>query len=1177
MLRKIKEFKLPEIEEKVLKFWKENQIFEKSLELRKEDGKPYKFFEGPPTANGRPGIHHILGRAFKDVLPRYKTMRGYYVKRKAGWDTHGLPVEIEVQKELGLKGKQDIEKFGIAEFNEKAKSSVWRYKDEWEKLTDRVGFWLDLKKPYVTYHNSYIESLWWVLKQIAKKKLLTRSFKIVPWCPNCQTPLSSHELAQPGAYKKVKDPSIFIKFKIKGRTNEFLLVWTTTPWTLPANVAIAVNSKLIYTKFSIKDTSSSCGKIEYVWSYNSPPEKEGIEIEVVEKISGFKLIGLKYEPLFNVPNVKKEKSFYSVKGADFVETGEGTGLVHIAPAFGEDDFNLIKKEVRDLSEKAPITIDERGYVLKGFPGAGKFVKQADKDITKDLHERNFLYQLSFIEHEYPHCWRCSGLLLYIARFSWFIEMSKLRDKLLENNQKINWTPKHIKKGRFGEWLREVKDWAISRNRYWGTPIPIWRCEKCENIEVVGSLDDLNKLRLNQNNFWTLRHGEADHVLTNTIASGVEIKSTTSHLTKKGKEQIKESADELLKQLGKNKLDIIISSPYARTKETARIVSKKTGAKVKIDKRLSELNVGSFNGFKIPEFKSFFKNELERFTKAPTGGETLSDTKKRMMEALIDINSKYNDKNILIVGHGDPLWMLEGSMKNLANEEILKLKEFDVAELRKMYFNNYPYNTITSELDLHRPHIDKVYLKCKKCESKMSRIEEVIDVWFDSGAMPYAQYHYPFEAEVKKSEELNVDKIKREIDFPADYISEGIDQTRGWFYTLLAVSTALELGPSYKNIITFGLVLDKNGQKMSKSKGNVVNPWDVVNKYGADIVRWYFYTVNQPGEYKKFDEIELSKAYRRFIAIIFNSFVFLDTYGVLGENIGRKIFSFNIIDRWVLAKLDEVIQKTTTSLDKYDINSTCKTIEGFVDDLSRWYIRRSRRRFQKPESRDDLETASAVLYRCLLELSKLIAPFTPFFAEALYHSLSQRKLKLSVHLEDWPKIRDEFSNKELIEKMEELRKIASAGLALRAEKKIKVRQPLSKLEINTKKLTLKDKNLLELLKDEVNVKKVSINLQLKEDVRLDTKITAELKKEGIIRDLARMIQGLRQDANFSPKDNIFLMIDTEDNLERIIDANRELLKKEVGASELDLKRSTKFMSEKESNIDGQKIWVGIRKI
>ncbi len=1176
MLRKLKEFKLPEVEEKVLKFWKENQIFEKTLKQR-EGAKPYNFFEGPPTANGRPHIGHLEGRAFKDAIPRYKTMRGYFVGRKAGWDTHGLPVEIEVEKELDFKGKQDIERFGVAEFNEKAKASVWKYKDEWEKLTDRVAFWLDLKNPYVTYHNSYIESLWWVLKQISNKKLLTRSFKIVPWCPRCQTPLSSHELAQPGAYKKVSDPSIFIKFKLKGRKNEYLLVWTTTPWTLPSNVAVAVNPKLTYTKYSAKGGSASGGKVEYLWAYNPPPEKDGVEIEAVEKISGFKLVGLKYEPLFKIAIAQKEKSFFSVKAADFVSTEEGTGMVHIAPAFGEDDFNLIKKEVRDLAKKAPITIDERGIVSNGLPGAGRFVKSADKDIIADLIERNILYSSGTIEHEYPHCWRCSSPLLYFAKFSWFIEMSKLREELLENNKKINWVPEHIKEGRFGEWLREIKDWAISRDRYWGTPLPIWQCEKCEHIEVVGELEDFNKLRYTENNFWVLRHGEANHVQTGIIASGVEGKNNTSHLTKKGKEQVEESVVKLAKQLGKKKIDLIISSPYARAKETAKIAAKKFGAKIIVDKRLAELNVGVFNGRLVSDFHKFFENEMERFVKAPSGGETLTDVRKRVMDFMIDINSKYSNKNILITGHGDPLWILETATQNLSNEDTLKAPYINIAELRNVKFNNYPYNTITCELDLHKPYVDNVFLKCKKCKGKMSRVKEVADVWFDSGCMPYAQYHYPFESSLKKSEQLDLEKIKSKIDFPADYISEAMDQTRGWFYTLLAISTALGLGVPYKNVIVQGLVLDKNGIKMSKSKGNAVSPWDMLNKHGSDVLRWYFYTINQPSDYKKFDEVDLNKVYRRFIAILFNSFIFLETYGVLGKKLSTNLSDFNLIDRWILARLNKVIADSTSDLEKYDINSACKGIESFTDDLSRWYIRRSRRRFQKSESKEDLEMASAVLYHCLLELSKLIAPFAPFFSDALYKSLDEKNLKPSVHLEDWPVVKEEFSNNEIIEKMEELRRLASLALALRAEKKLKVRQPLAKLEINTKKLSIKDTEFMDLLKDEVNVKDVAINLQLKGEIELDTVITPELKEEGLMRDLARMVQDLRQGAGCIPKDKVYLMVETEKYIENIIDKNRISLKRDVGAEEIDLKKSDKFDAEIMSQIDDKKIWIGIRKM
>jgi len=1177
MLGGLKEFKLPEIEEKVLKFWKENQIFEKAQKLR-QGVKKFRFFEGPPTANGRPGIHHVLSRAFKDVIPRYKTMRGFFVRRKAGWDTQGIPVEIEVEKELGLKNKQDIEKLGIAEFNEKAKASVWKYQDEWEKLTDRIGFWLDLKNPYITYKPEYIESLWWVFKQFANRDLLKKSFKIVPYCPRCQTPLSHHELGMPGVYQKVKDPSIYVKFRLKTKkqkdinTNmEYLLVWTTTPWTLPSNVAVAVNPEFIYTKYKV-------GK-DYLWSYSSPLVGVGTEVEVVEKVSGKKLVGLQYEPLFKVKGPwLKNKNFFKVYPANFVSTEEGTGLVHIAPAFGEDDMNLIKEYQKDLVGEIPITIDEKGLVQNGLPGAGKFVKSADKEIIKNLEERKILLKSDIIEHEYPFCWRCSTPLLYFSLSTWFVEMSRLRNELLKNNEKINWVPEHIKQGRFGEWLKEIKDWAISRNRYWGTPLPIWECQKCDHREVIGSLEDLDKLRFSKNNFWLLRHGESDHNLTNLIAAGPERGKNISKLTKKGEEEIQKAAENLKKLLKGKKLDLIFTSPYFRTRETAKIVAKATRAKVIADKRLQEYNCGIFNWQLIEEHKKFFNNHLEEFTKTPPGGENLNDVKKRMFEAALDINSKYHGKNILIISHGDPLWTLRGAMLGLSNEEILKSDYIhNNGEVLQAELHNWPYNR-NAELDLHRPYADNIYLRCPKCQNKMVRVKEVADVWFDSGAMPFAQDHFPFYCGDTKSSKLTAKSLENCIDYPADYISEGIDQTRGWFYTLLAVATALGIEePPYKNVITLGLVLDKNSQKMSKSKGNAVSPWDMVNKYGADVVRWYFYTINPPAEPKKFDEQDLGKMLRKFIMLIYNSFVFFETYAT--KNLQPTTYVLrpkHILDKWVIARLNQVIAQVTENLEKYEVGGAGKALEIFADDLSRWYIRRSRTRFQRPEDKKDFELASAILGYCLLELSKLLAPFTPFFAEALYKSLITSHSS-SVHLEDWPEANKKEIDYGFLEKMEEVRRLASLALALRAEKGIKVRQPLKTLEVRSEKLDVRDKELIEILKNEMNVKEVKWNLKMDGEVNLDLEITPELKEEGLVRELARMVQGLRHDANYVPKDRIALMVEASKELRGVWERNTDSLKKEVGAKSVEFKKSEKFDAEINTKLDNQPIWIGVRKL
>ncbi|MDP2696194.1 MAG: class I tRNA ligase family protein [bacterium] len=1143
MLRGLKQFNLPDLEEKVLKFWQENNVFKKSITNREKSGaKPFRFFEGPPTANGQPGMHHVLGRAFKDIMLRYKTMRGYYVWRRAGWDTHGLPVEIQVEKELGIKNKSEIEKFGIAGFNTRAKASVWKYKIEWEKLTNRIGFWLDFENPYITYDNNYIESLWWTLSQINKRGLLKKIYKVVPWCPRCQTPLSSHELGQPGAYQKTKDPSAYVKFALKppsaktskdkpAKTKEFLLVWTTTPWTLPANTAIAVNPKLTYTKYKIGN--------EYLWSYNPPPANDKTsEIQVVEKISGNKLVGIEYKPLY--PNTGTHK----VIGADFVSTEDGTGLVHIAPAFGEEDLKAMSRENFPLAD-IPITIDDLGIVNKGLPGAGKFIKDADKDISADLAERGLLYHQDKIEHEYPFCWRCSAPLIYFARDSWFISMSKLRTSLLAANKTINWVPAHIKEGRFGEWLREVKDWAISRNRYWGTPLPIWECNNDHKL-IISDLDDLNKHRYSLNKILYVRHGESDHNLSKILASGAERGNKKSKLTKLGTEQV----SKLAKKLKKENIDAIYASPYFRTRQTAETIGKELGLKVVYDERLGEIQLGVFNGMHEREYRNFFANPLERFIKTPPGGENLADVRKRMLSAVADIRAKHSDSNIIIVGHGDPLWLMASGIRGLSNEETLEADYPKVGSSSKLASNNWPMDQ-NGQLDLHRPYIDSIFLKCPNCKEKMTRIKEVADVWFDSGAMPYAQWHYPFE---------NKELVDKKLQYPADYIVEGVDQTRGWFYTLLAVSTLLKRGAPYKNVVSLGLLLDKNGQKMSKSKGNVVDPWEMIQKYGADTIRWFFYTINAPGETKKFDENELSKVLRNFFLMIYNSYNFLQTYDA--SSVGKPI---KILDTWILARLHQTTADVTSNLEKYEIGQAAKVIEKFVNDLSRWYIRRSRKNVSPKILKQSLET-----------LAKLMAPFSPFFAETLYQALNDGKQFKSVHLVDWPETNKKALDENLLSAMDELRKLAALALAAREKAGIKVRQPLNVLKIYSTKSEIKNyKELLIILADEINVKKVVFDEEV-DDVELDIEITPELKAEGTMRELMRSVQKLRHDAKLQPKDMINLYMELPDQLKTVATANLAKLKKDIKAKSIDFKKG-KIDAETSTKLDNQPIWVGLKKI
>ncbi len=1141
-----KNFSLPAIEEKVLKFWQDNKIFEKSLEKNKKK-KKFIFYEGPPTANGRPGLHHVLSRSFKDIVLRYKTMRGFFVPRQAGWDTHGLPVELEVEKQLGLNSKKDIEKYGISLFNQKCRESVWLYKEEWEKLTERMGFWLDLKHPYITYENFYIEKIWAIIKEIFQKKLLVQGYKVVPWCPRCGTALSSHELAL--GYKTVIEPAVYLKFKLKNYQKTYLLSWTTTPWTLAGNVALAINPKFIYSQVKV-------GEENYILAKERLKILEG-DYKVIKEFRGEELIGLSYEPLFKVEKLKSKNS-YKIYPADFVNLEEGTGIVHTAVMYGEEDYELGKK----FNLPQYHTVNEQGIFTKEIPElVGLYVKspETEKKIFDYLKNKNLLFKIENYSHEYPFCWRCQTPLLYYARNSWFILMSKLRKKLLQENQKINWLPAHLKNGRFGQWLKEVKDWNISRERYWGTPLPIWQCSQCHFKKVIGSLEELDQeLPKANNRYLLLRHGLAESNIKEII-SFVPEKGKKYHLTLKGRVEI----EKLAKKLKKEKIDFIFSSDITRAKETAQILEKELKVKVIYDQRLKEINLGIFQGTKSYEYHHYFSSDLEKFTKPIPKGETLLDVTKRVFSFIRELEQKYKNKTFIIISHEYPLWMIEMLMRGWSIERAVFEKEkrgedfIAPGELREVFWLNGPRNEF-GIVDLHRPYIDQIFLKCPRCLGKMERVKEVIDVWFDSGAMPFASLP---------------------AGYPADYIVEAVDQTRGWFYTLLAIGVLLDKGRPYKNVISLGHVLDKEGQKMSKSKGNVVDPWLMIKKYGIDTVRWYFFTINAPEEAKKFDEADLIKTFRRFILLVYNSFLFFQIYHDQKIKPEIKKLKLKILDRWILTRYYETLQEVTKKLDQYEIVKGAKLIENFVDDLSRWYLRRSRRRFQKPENQKDFETASQVLGYLLFNLSKILAPFIPFFAEFLYQSLEidKKYKKLSVHLEDWPKPDLAFKkiNQKILKEMEKLRKMSSQILAQRNEAGIKLRQPLAKLKIKNKKL-FKDKEFYEILKEEINVKTIVFDKNIEKDFELDTELTHELKEEGWLRELIRLIQVLRQDCGLEPKNKIILYLDLPEELNYLAKKYENLLKKETNTKEIEYKRKEIFDGELETKLDEWPIWIGLKK-
>ena len=1196
-------FSLPKIEEEVLKFWKLNGIFEKSVSRR--SAKTFVFYEGPPTANGRPGFHHILARSFKDVICRYKTMQGFRVPRKGGWDTHGLPVEIEVEKQLGLKSKKEIERYGVEKFNEACRVSVWKYKDEWERLTDRMGFWLDMEHPYVTYENSYMESLWWILKEVHKKKLLFEGRKVVPWCPRCGTVLSSHELAL--GYREATDESVFVKFKLKPTNDKqqttrigsqefkdvFILSWTTTPWTLPGNVALAVGEDIEY---AVTEKSGET----FIVATESPLGKQLGHVGI--HFRGKDLVGLKYEPLFDVKPLQTAAA-YQVYPANFVTTTDGTGVVHTAVMYGEDDYQLGVQ----VGLPQHHTVDEQARFTKDVAEfTGRTVKHKDPAIEKEttesiiaaLEKKGALLKRETIVHEYPFCWRCSTPLIYYARTSWFIRMSALRGKLLAANKTVNWVPAHLKEGRFGEWLREVKDWAISRARYWGTPLPVWRCEQCAATEVLGSIAEVaSKLPKSTNTYILVRHGEAESNVKGVLASWPE--SKPFHLTRTGRA----AEERLAKEIAKVRPDLIIASDLTRTKETAAIVAAACTAPVTYDERLREMGFGELNGGPVEPFKKLFPYTRARISQKPAGGESFGDVRTRMHLFVRNCESRHQGKRIVVVSHGDPLWQLRGVLEGWTMEDMLtegtpghawypKHGTLLTASCRPMPRNRF------GELDLHRPYIDEVSYPCMRCrvsrdpakrDGMMRRVPDVVDVWFDSGAMPFAQAHYPF---------INGQTVnnKQKIAYPADYISEAMDQTRGWFYTLLAVATLLGRPAPFRNIISLGLVLDKAGQKMSKSKGNIVDPWTMIEKHGVDTVRWLFYTMNQPGEPKRFDERDLTTVSRELFGILYNSFVFWNTYGNDKRQTtnDKRPEATHMLDRWILARLNETIRQATAALESYDPGSAARAVGEFTSDLSRWYIRRSRRRFsafasgfgEQAVPRDYLE-ASQTLGYVLTTVAKLLAPFTPFFAEALWQALgvtnnkqqttNKRQTADSVHLQDWPmgNKRQTTNNKQLIADMVEVRRIASAGLAARSAASVKVRQPLTSLKVKSLKLKGKSE-LLDVLMDEVNVKEIRFDAKLAAEVVLDTTITHELREEGRRREFVRSVQELRQDAKLSPKDFIALAVEVPEELRFILTRDTVLVSREVRASALTFGVPRRFDAEAATTIDGMPIRLWIAK-
>ncbi len=959
---------LPKIEEKILRFWDKKKIFEKSIRQRK--GRPFfSFYDGPPFASGLPHYGHILATTIKDTVLRYWTMKGYQVPRRVGWDCHGLPVETLVEKELGIRTKKEIEQMGIAKFNKACQASVFRYVKQWEATLCRVGRWADYKNYYATMDRDYTESVWWVFKKLYDLGLVYRDFKVAPYCPRCGTPLSNFELNQPGAYRDIEDQSVYIKFPVKGESGSFFLAWTTTPWTLPGNAALAVGEDISYAKVKMGEEKFILAK-----------ERLGVlgaEYEIENELLGGALVGREYEPLYPM---KTDKLAYKAVAADFVSVGDGTGIVHIAPAFGEEDMELGRKE----NLAAPLTVDFEGKIKPklGIPGEGKFVKQADEEIKADLKKRKLLFKEEKIVHSYPFCWRCDTPLLYYPISTWYVAVTKFKEDLIRNNQQIHWVPEHLKDGRFGKWLQGARDWAVSRNRFWGAPIPIWQCQgkdgkKCSEIKVIGSLEEL-----------------------------------------KG---------------------------------------------------------------------------------------------------------------------------LSGRKPN----------------------------------DLHRPYIDQVVFECEKCGGKMRRTPEVFDCWFESGSMPYGQWHYPFE-----------NKELVEETFPADFIAEGVDQTRGWFYTLHVLASALTLKdagfdigkPAYKNVVVNGLILAEDGKKLSKRLRNYTTPETIFDKFGADTLRYFLLFSTQMGEDYYLSDKRIEEVWRRTISTLWHTFLFFGTYVEKNFKPKRNFRPKNLLDRWIVSRTNHLVQETARLMDNYNLTEAARPLDAFVDDFSNWYVRRSRRRFQKPGTQAEKNEASQTLYYVLLNFAKLAAPFIPFITEEIYLSLKKPRMPESVHLCDYPLPDKKLINKNLEEKMAVARQIVALALAERAAAGIKVRQPLAELRIKSHELR-NNRELLELVKDEVNVKEIVFDETLKTEIKLDKKITKELKEEGTIRELVRQIQDMRRQAGLTRKDTILLnfLISKFPNFQKIAEKWSGFIRKETLSQELTVGEKTKFDLEKDIDFQQGKIKIGIKKL
>ncbi len=1088
-------------EEETLNYWKENKVFEQSVATPagKEPVGEFVFLDGPPFANGLPHYGHAVASILKDVFPRYKTMKGFRVPRIWGWDCHGLPVENLIEKELGLKVKKDIEEYGIEKFNEAARESVMRYAAEWRRIIPRLGRWVDMENDYKTMDPSFTESVWWGFKGLYDKGLVSEGYKAMHLCPRCETTLANFEVNQ--GYKDIADVSVYVKFELADAPGTFIVAWTTTPWTLPGNVALAVGKEMEYVK------------VKHEGAYYIVAKERAADVfpsgaEIVEELLGAALLGLRYTPLYDYYEAAKldnRENGWKVYDAPFVTLEDGTGVVHIAPGFGEDDMMLGREKKLPFIQHVHMNGQMKDEV-KDF--AGLQVKPKDDHqstdvlIIKNLAARGLLLAKKKITHSYPHCWRCDTPLLNYASRSWFVGVPKIKDELIRNNNQTEWVPSHMREGRFGKWLEGARDWAVSRTRFWGAPLPVWRCMDCGDITVAGSRKDVEKPA--KNRYFVMRHGEAENNVQRIPTSDP---AAPFHITEKGRADVVVSAESLRNQ----KIDLIVSSDVLRTKETAELLAADLGLSPKeivYDARLRESGFGVFENGNGAEYHAHFETVADLVNRAPDGGESVAMVKDRVSPVLWDMEEKYSGKTILFVTHEYVAWALTAAVMGKDAREMAALREratdfIDKGEVRELPFTIFPHNR-KGELDFHRPYIDEVRLTCA-CGGEKVRVPDVFDCWFESGSMPYAEVHHPFSGDASKR-------------IPADFIAEGPDQTRGWFYTLMVLGTALFGRPAFKHVIVNGLVQAEDGQKMSKRLKNYPELEHVLDKYGADALRLYL--TSSPVmrcEDLNFSERGVEEVLKKIIQRLENSLALYDL-GRGDDQVAPSTASDHVLDRWIVSRLYQLILEMEQSLEKYEVDRAVRPVGEFVDDFSAWYLRRSRDRFKGDDMVDRLNALGTTRY-VLEEFSKALAPIAPFIAEHLYQHMSvgEGAWKGSVHLASWPTTG--FIDEKLLGDMKIARGIVEAALAARQKAGIKVRQPLAAL---TTSLTLPPE-FRSLIMDEVNVKKFISASGLSDEVVLDTAITDELQQEGDFRELLRAIQDARKTALLTRGQKIVLTL------------------------------------------------------